>query len=482
MHTNPSSIDQLYNELIEAEPSLAQHEQDVKSLIDQFLSLRPDAEADETFKHNLRTHIMKKMTPPADETRPSYFGPLWGFVGGAAIMGVAAYVALPHMYEHDGSLPGEMMPRGGSKTLDEATAPTPKMASLPPEAEMMEGSGQSDTLANVAITENSKNAFGNIAVTNTNEEMVEQAVGRGGGGAMAVDMIMPYPEQSFKYVYAGDITLPQSAKVYRRTPLSMPVSQTLSDLQQVGMGVLNLAAFPDAVVENISIKTSGEDTYNVNISPQSGTVSLYRVEKGIIRPELSSYRPMQPLMEDDIPQESRIIEVADAFLAQMGIGKDGVGSPRIVKYWETYRSPGPVYIPDVMTVVYPFELEGKTTVDQQGNPTGYQVNVNIRDMKAQGGDFGLLNLESSEYGVASGEVIQEKIRQFGRWGGTPDFAPRTEVPLTNPRIELVQYWIHTAQGGTQYYVPAYIFDVDSDSVENYAGPSSITIPIIEEIQ
>jgi hypothetical protein len=204
---------------------------------------------------------------------------------------------------------------------------------------------------------------------------------------------------------------------------------------------------------------------------------------------------VRPLSESDMPEDEKIINVANQFLSEYGINKSNYGKPEVQNEWKMYLNAASpetrpnFYFPETISVTYPQLVNGKEVYEEGGNKNGLVVNVDVREMQGAG----LWNLfsqkhESSAYDVEKDTARLIKIAEQGgfRRGYYPADSNQGEVKknvieLGTPSIGLVKMWIYNEKGGQELIVPAYIFPVTNKPEDVYFYQKNVVVPLVKEI-
>jgi hypothetical protein len=111
----------------------------------------------------------------------------------------------------------------------------------------------------------------------------------------------------------------------------------------------------------------------VNIDLTQGSINFYQNYTKWPQPtcdENTCTTPV-PLTEKDIPTDTSLIALADAFLSKYKIEKSLYGSPVVSKEWRTdlarqQQSGNQVNIPEYYSVIYPIQLDNKKVYEEYG--------------------------------------------------------------------------------------------------------------------
>ncbi len=359
---------------------------------------------------------------------------------------------------------------------------------------------------NAVSAEGGRGAGGDNATASAGAETAPSTtnLGYGGGGpgygGGDSKLIAPYPETSYVFKYTGG-NLPSLAteqSVFKRNKGTF-TNPTGSILGAIKLGLFNLQKLTSPNIENLSISEDREKGYTANINFIEGSVSLYENWRTWRLPErecrddacYNRYR-MKPA---DMPSDDTVIATANQFLADYSIPASNYGLPIVQNYWrqeyERATDKSTVYIPDIVNVVYPFLVDGKTVFDEGGSPAGLNVSVNVRH-----------NIVSSVYEVTTqqyskssyaGFTDEAAILALAEKGGFRNYygiypadakAKKVTVELGTPVVGMMRFWQYTQTDfyGTseELYVPALIFPVLNKTETGYYR-DTILVPLVKEI-
>jgi len=296
----------------------------------------------------------------------------------------------------------------------------------------------------------------------------------------------------YKHVYKGEAIagLSDQVDVYRRVrggAGSGPVGALLgSDL-----GLMNLSAAKSPSVQSFAIAENRENGYVITVNPEEGTINIYENYLTWTYPERSctdeacfnSYR----LTEADMLSDEETIRIAEAFLAEYGVSKDGYGAPVVRNEWRAQllrvEDKSSFWFPDGTTVVYPQIIDGKPVYDEGGAPHGLNVNINVRHKRATGlWNLAVQNLQVSSYaGETDASVLIGIAEKGGVYGDqyAPENAVTVEVELGTPTLAYTRVWQWNGGVGSELTVPALVFPVLNAPKDYWR--SNVTVPLAKEL-
>lgn len=324
---------------------------------------------------------------------------------------------------------------------------------------------------------------------------VSRPVGIGGGGDSK--LIAPYPYYRYEFEYVGG-DLPELSSqqpVFRR--VKDLGSSGSSFLKSLKIGLLNLNKFSNTSLDTISFSEQREFGYTVNLNFTEASASIYENWMRWNLPErqcqdeacYNRYR----FTENDIPEDSKIIDVATKFVSNYNIPTNNYGTPFVNNDWKVKSDTYPSYFPDVLNVVYPLILEGKTVYEENGYPVGLNVSVNLRQMKVSS----VYEITTQKYDQSSyaGVTDQKKIIGIAEKGGfrNYDYFPAEDsniktlkLKLQTPKFGMVRVWQYNTPSQNQQrelFVPALIFPIENNDIAFPARywRQNIIVPLVQEV-
>jgi hypothetical protein len=327
---------------------------------------------------------------------------------------------------------------------------------------------------------------------------------------------MPYQPTEYVYKYTGNPLnkVNASQSVYRKAKPRQSEGGLVDKLFKTGtFGLLDLSLFKSAQISNLTISEDVPYGYSVMLDLQYGAASIYpNYPKW---PEFSDYKPIK---ESDLITDGEAMNIANAFLVEKGISRDGLANPIVDSSWRVYYDSLPAgseekmgfYIPESVNVVYPFTIEGQSVVDESGGPAGMYVNVDVRTKKVNSvNDITARQYERSSY---AGETDTDRIIKLAEMGnyrnfmnpGTPmpyaeegmsgmdgsnaadsEVMPiveskKVELELATPTIGTVRIYMmnQSTYSSDEIFVPAYIFQVKNPTEDSQ---KQVIIPIVKDV-
>lgn len=488
----PELIDKILEDLYLIDSDLRREEKQLRKIITELLASKPKTNFDEKFSSKLEQEVLNKIQEleSAKQSNKNNFNNLninfmkkFYYIGGGALALGLLVVAVLNFYPK----------KSPSFFL-----------------------GETPINLRSQILRVNAGAFGSFAGSSSgmNAENTDQmlgsaredvAVGMGGGNSrmmssasidakIAPGIIMPEMVK-YSYSYAGDeFELPTTGDVYKKVTQA-GAGEELARRFNDDFNLINLNNFQNKVLTNFNLTEEREFGYIINFDLSSNSVSVYQnwskwPQYGQECQDDACYRSLQ-LKIEDMPADEEVVAIANQAIADYGIDVSLYGEPRINNQWrqayDLSEDKENYYIPEVISVVYPLILDGRTISDDYGNFVGINVDVNIRHRKMSG----ISGLSSSNY-QASGyelETDKERIMKFAKQGGLwPNYLPygskeTEEVSLGTPSFGLISNWKYDSKSGRgeEYYVPAIIFPVVDQTKDVYFNRKTISIPLLKEL-
>lgn len=491
-----SDLQEVLDELYDIDPSLRDKESHLKNVIQKLAVSRPKAPLEPAFvervKGQLMNHVIensmneKSLSKPSIADRFSLTSLV--FAAGGIVVGLlVAFVTLEGPVRVDTSF-------------------------TDPVGKNMESSGT----AGIQIARVDRNAFGSIALQSqdTLGEDASEAVGAGGsatfvpnarslsaegpaalpspGAEKEVARALP-PEYAkrYEFVYAGeDFSIDQARMdVYKQVSGSVRIGNFDSLIRSMDAGLVDLSAFSTLSVQSASFKQDEEFGYVIHVNPSVGSASISQ--------NWEQWKAIQPECEDeacweayrlepsDVPEDQRLITVADAFVMAHGIDLSSYGDPVVDRSWDVYIERGErEAVPDVVQVLYPLELEGKRVYHARGSNAGISVGVNVRAMKVSHvNGIRALAYQASGYDIETDiRAILEDAKHGGLYNRQYEGADETvQVEIGTPTSVLIQVSQYVNGEHAELAVPALIFPVLSDLQAYGFWQENIVVPLVKDV-
>ena len=477
------NVKTLLEELYLLEPSLREKEDQIVHIIENMQKNRPNIVINEEFKNELRTKIMtelKNSTSQKLQNKNQNWNWWWIFAGlsTTAFAAFAGYALL-------GGLAFQTIPSPSSDKPVLTMTTSPQKLSFAP-----------------TITKTGENGFGNTIALSTaapqapNPEAISARVAGMGwvssSKMMANDTMMPVQDfPYYQYSYTGTLpTVTGSLVVYRKNMVPFTSNETSSFLAGLSLDGINLRAFENSNVTNLSFSENRDFGYIVNMDFSVGNISIYQNWEKWPQPKCDANGCEQPvkLTEKDVPSDDEFTRIGDEFLAKYGIDRALYGTPKIDNSWRIMyarmmadNSEG--YIPDQYTLTYPILLDSKKLYEEYGGYKGISLSIDIRTKKVVSmNGLEKQNLTSSLYSnLTDGALVEKMIPFGGRYETKAGENQKTvTVNLGEPTVEYIHIYGEWKDGKyDEYYVPAYVFPV-LDKPEGSYLKDTVTIPLVAD--
>jgi hypothetical protein len=311
----------------------------------------------------------------------------------------------------------------------------------------------------------------------------------------------PYPANPnyvFKYNGADLPQVADSQGVLKRIKPVQPPSLVSRIISMLSFGLIDLSKFEDVKIQNFSFVEDREYGYGVGVDFIAGSVNIYQNwEKwpqpyGDVKCMGMEVCPQQaPMTLEELPSDEEAIQIADQFLADYSVSKEGYGAPVINDYWRVYydraTDKNNYYIPDQVQVTYPLMLEGKAVYDEGGTLSGMSVMVDARTKRATGlSELTTKQFEQSQY---KGETSSKRILEIAERGGfrnypyaDPNVKTKTTLELDTPTVEMVKIWYSADnyRSNNELFVPAFVFPIKNWEKTGY-WRKNVIVPLVTDI-
>jgi len=442
-------MEKLLQELYLLDPGLKAHESTLKQVLSELLLAKPDATMDPAFYEQLKAMIQSRLEENAEEApAASPFG-FWknfsyAFSGVAAITLVVAGILTqpnPNTFK--------VVPVGEEKF----GALTSTDAAVPGSRGEMEGLGAGGKLTNI---------------TETQDVLLAQES----------EIWLPEERINYEFTYVGDpLTLSDSAiEVLHRIIPDAPKQNISSD-------VMNMNSFGGFQPTYVNLNPIGSESYAISYDYMYGQISLYEYNAPTAECPWGWCNdwPTTSITADNIPIE-KTIATANQFLQDHDISTENFGDPYILDL-ENLKNYGDIGY--MLTVVYPYEINGKLVSYVWGNDAGMMVTVDVNREKVTNlsNIFTSNQFESSTYQAA---ILDEVLAAAKTGGGNnytwEDPTKTQEFQLGTPTLIYAIVSQYNTNGGnsTDLYVPAYSFPILNDT-ENVYWPENVIVPLAKDL-
>ncbi|MDP3963851.1 MAG: hypothetical protein Q8Q39_05140 [bacterium] len=516
----------ILEELYATDPSLKEHEADLIALMERLAQGRSEAALDPGFSARLRSQLVgealrrkeKSQTTLSNLFTNILFMKKFTFAAGGTLVVVLAFVMALYTTPRQGgtgpaNLAGDLN-SGGDRIVvlqESAFGPLALLGQdgyqAAPRSES--GGGGFDQLTTGGYAMGTDAAMPQEAISAIPPGKGFAGVtGMGGSGGSGTAMAYPAPDfvpEYYAFIYKGEeVSLDDaSVDVLRRLRPSRPDSGSL--LSQFGMGLIDTGSFTNPKMQSLSIDEDRDFGYSVNINFIDGSISLNENWLRWPHPESqcqdeACWQALQ-LKPAEVPADAVIIEIARNFLAAYGIDALRYGDPKVQDDWrimyerqmampatDAGMTMPQLYVPDVITVVFPERVGESLVFDEGGMPGGLQVAVNIRHKKVSG----VWNLVANRYesSAYAAETDFARIKKIAENGGYRSYMPmyegdfrRIEIGLGTPERGLVRFWMNTKGNpeGYEVLVPSLIFPVVSSAGAQPYFRKNVIVPLAMDL-
>jgi len=455
-------VKKILEDIYAIDDSLKRHEKELIVTINKLIASRPSVEFDENFRSKLRVELLEKFSQKKDRKfNFNYMNKLY-YVFGALVL--VLIIMVPTLFK-------------------QGAAPSNKLAAN------IEFALEVDKVG--------KGAFGSLRDSSANVPQGEvAAIGLGGGGGGAVTdskMIstMPYQPINYKYVYQGEefsVDGNQMAVLKKVKGLASQ-DQAARILQSLKFDNINLASFNNSQLRNFTIYEDKDFGYSIYVDLYDGIISINEYwERWPMSQVANSEEAGRPIQLSDIPADDKLIAMANKFLEDKNISREGYGEPIVDNSWrQAYLKVDDqdnYPIPEIVNIVYPSVIDGKAVYEEWGNVQGLRVAINLRYDRV----VNVWNLSSNKYqsSLYDMETDVNKILELASRGGSyypiEGGSKTIEVTIGTPHIAYVQIWHYENNMSNQLLVPALVFPVLNipDEAE-YFYRENVIIPLAKDI-
>jgi len=466
-------IKEILEELYLIDESLKEYQVELEKIVEKLLAAKPEVEINEEFKQKLRRELLARIEEI--EGRQSVklnkfmsifsFNRLsYGIVGG--VLSLIIVFGGVYYANQRGFLIGQ-----------------PELSLKTEFSKESVSEGAFGSLRETALV--SGDASGELGIGS--------AAGIGGGRPLSGGggMVMPDITQ-YRYLYKGTELVLEDDKVEVLKREKGRASSGITNLVKgMNLGLIDLSGLSNTRMDSVSFVEEKDFGYSVYLNFREGSLSLHNnmlqgwqevlgmcYGGGCVRPE--------PINEADIPEEGKIIEIADNFIKKYGIRMDSYGQPetRLSYILEQLQRAGEGYSPDSVEVIYPLMINGRYVYGQWGNKIGLNLNVNLRAMRVTN----LYNLTTQNYqsSLYQAETDVSKILKALEKGGfdQPVYARSSktvDVEVGEPTLAYVKIWRHNRGESDEFITSALVFPIDTSQFEGNYKREVIVVPLAKEL-
>lgn len=487
-------IDGILADLYELDPGLKKEESRLRMAIEQLVAAKPDIAVDEKFLDELRARLMTENLVSESKSKPGWMVKLSYLASGVALSFV---IIAPLVYW------------AASRNISGVGM-------------MIQADNQSFSSHKlIEIKKVASNAFGqlNKGLQNTAQN---GAVGMGGGGqesaktlsstAQASPMvasgatdakvasraigIMPPVMSTYKFVYSGDgFELPEGQVEVLKRVRKISLGSLDSVKNQVGLGVIDLGRFENLNVMNLTAGEDREYGYMIYVNSDDGSISVSQNWDKWQNTAMSKCRDDKcyeslRLKIEDIPADADVIVLADTFMNDKNVNRENLGQPEVDNRWrqdyDRSEDKANYYIPDSLSVLYPYVINGQTVLDEWGNKIGISVNVDIRERRVTG-LWGLApqKYEGSDYDAQTDrDKVMATLERGGMYqayyyGSSEN--KTIEVEVGEPEKVSMRIYRYDNNQTDELVVPALSFPVKQAPKEGWFTQKSIVVPLVKDL-
>lgn len=494
------SYEEILNELYELDPNLRTHEDKLKIILHQLLIHKPDIEINEQFKQELKKELLLRAknliigTKNINNTLMSNFSfsnLLRSFSFTAAGLSLLIVVVAGGLYF------SFSQQRVAGTRLSLGTKPEIVSVSDRAFGKLVNQNINGEMTQNLAVGEEKINSVSSVTVGSASTEAPAviadskmAAPGFGGGGGL----IMPNP-YSVSYVYKGEpLELDtQEIGVLRRIKNNTSASQLGSLLRNIDFGFLDVSKFTNIELQNLSFIENKDFGYGIYANLYDNSISIS--ENWLKWPNPTSACQDQACFDsfrlsiNDIPADEEVIAIANDFMQTYGVNLSGYGEPFVSNEWRVWydqaENKNDAYVPDVLQVTYPLQIDGSDVYDDSGNKNGLVINVNVRYKKVSGlWNLMAQNYEKSMYEAeTNAEAILKIAQRGGVYGWQWEGGSTVEVSLGTPTLHYIRMWNYQTGmiESDELYVPALVFPIIDNPNNADIYRKAVVVPLAKDL-
>lgn len=490
-----NQIKKILEELYSLEPELKKQEKNLIKIVKTIRKNKPDLKIDQSFVKQLKEKLVAEA---GNASTPSYswkniLESKWFLVPTSAGVGVATLLAVLFISfdflekEKNNSLT-ELAFKGDSENKIE---------------KLTDNAFGALSLNKPAEEEKTLGVDGGGQLTREVTE-AEEVSGRGAGDLNTGETSVPINDDqiapqriNYKFVYQGKTITQDQEKmpVFKRTSGESLTQSFPFNPSNWGLNLINLGKFKNLEPRNLNLVEIKNKGYFLNFNFSDGSLSINKDWSSWQNPQRNCRTPecydSYRLKPEDVPEEEKLISLANQFLDEYEVDKNFYGEPVVLNHWEKNyllsSNKENFYMPEEINVVYPLKIDGQEVYGESGEPTGLYLSIDIREKKVSG----LRNLYEPRFQSSDYKTITEedKIISLAQKGGlnTPyqhkDPTETITINLDTPSLELIKVWNYNSEKGesSELFAPAFIFPVKNMSKESYYSPQNIVVPLVEEL-
>jgi hypothetical protein len=492
----PETIRTILEELYALEPELKAREAELAHLIFKLIQLRPDIKPSPSFVWELKLklaqkekELMSKNSQPVSSLDAitkifSFLRQPYILTGAAiAIFALVLVSSLPGALRRIGQQPGQF---------------TAGVVRLQPGA-----FGSLSAATGTAVTSlggaRPESATSHQAPASAARVFAKQSVAAGLGGGAVIDRPIMYQPYSYRYTGEPMTDLPAQVEVLRRIKnIGLPINDAF--LKSFALGNLKLDSFSSANLSQVTLVEDKEFGYTVSVDFLEGAVNIFENWRRWPNPyndcrDDACYQSLR-IDINSIPADETLIAMANAWLTEHGISMENYGKPYIQDEWRVYYEQTPnkaqAYVPDVITIIYPLQVNGQPVYEFGGTPAGLSVNFNVRYSRVSG----VWNLISQRY-EASAYTAETDFNTLLKYAtasqsnypvplmyaapGPNGEAGAVELELGTPTAGYLRYWNYANNENQELFLPALVFPILNPPSATYSYlPKQVVVPLVKE--
>jgi len=476
---NDKKIKQILGDLYKIDKNLKEHESDLMKIISKMIEVKPDTDIDDAFVGRVREELVL-MTRKVDEVKTGKN--LWTnfsyALGGGAVM-LLFFVLFFNSVDLKNN--SNQIARVIQQNNQSVKSLQNKAFGDLSSSQLSNEESSSVPIAETGIGLDSATGGGGSASVQVSEKMIARPI---------------FDSINYNFVYDGEGIgeIEQMLTVYRRVDANQIGGEVVKAVGSLDL--LDINNFQNLSADSFNFSEDRDFGYNIYYNLKDNRVSIgnnYEKWPNIYEgcQDENCYLNKR-LKIDDVMSDDEAVRIADKFLNDYKIDKNGYGVGEVSENWliayeKSLANGSDPYIPESKTVVYPMIIEGEEVLDESGGKTGMRVEVSNRYSRVTGVyDIRYNQFEGSKY-----EVLNDvdKLINFAEQGGltpmykNPDAEKQVDVMLGTPSINLISYWRYGGGNGVseELYIPALVFPVKEKPTEGYFYTDNVVIPLVKEI-
>ena len=195
--------------------------------------------------------------------------------------------------------------------------------------------------------------------------------------------MLPYQPKIYSYEYAGSGYVFKNDRmgVLKKKKNTISLREAEPFLQNFKISSLDLTKFSNLKLNNLMISEEQEYGLSLNIDFNEGNLTLSR-NWSLWPQSVCATGNCQTIQIDQVPSDESALRIARDFLSKYQIGTTSYGKPFVNHDWKVAYTLASdkryAYIPEVISVIYPLVLDGKTVYEEYGQTKGMTVNIDIK--------------------------------------------------------------------------------------------------------